>query len=214
MKLPIYIINFKTYKEAIGENAINLARICKRVADKKNISLFVAPQPADIFNVSKVGIKTIAQHIDPIIPGRNTGFILAEDVKANGAIGTLLNHSEHKIRLEDIKEIIKRCHLNKLITIVCASDFEEAKKIEKLKPDYIAIEPPELIAGKVSVSEASPEIIAMAVKKIKIPILCGAGINKKEDVKKAFELGVSGILVSSAFVLSKKPEATLKDIVL
>src|SRR3989338_2279677 len=210
LKLPVYVINFKTYKEASGKNAVKLAKVCKKIASKKKASIVVAVQAADITNVSKTGSKTIAQHIDAIEDGRNTGFILAKDVKEDGAIGTLLNHSEHKLKFDVLKKTMEICRKNKLITIVCASTPKEAGRISRLKPDYIAIEPPELIAGKISVSEAKPQVITNTLRKVKrIPVLCGAGIHSREDVRKAFELGAKGILVASGVVLAKNKEKVL-----
>jgi len=215
LKLPVYVINFKTYPEASGKNAVKLAMICKKAADKKKASVLVAVQAGDIYEVAKTGIKTIAQHVDAAEPGRNTGFILAEDVKKNGAVGTLLNHSEHRLKFGLLKKTIKICRENNLIVIACASTPAEAGKISKLKPDYIAIEPAELIAGKISVSKAKPEVVSDAVSGVKrinnIPVLCGAGVSTGVDVRKAVELGADGVLLASAFVKASNPKAVLLD---
>jgi triosephosphate isomerase len=97
-----------------------------------------------------------------------------------------------------------------LKTLVFASSIKQLGKIEKLKPDFLVYEPPELVAGKLSVSEAKPEIIKKIRKEIKMPFLVGAGIHSRDDVKKAFGLGASGFVVSSAIVLSKNPGKVLK----
>ncbi|MBW3022832.1 triose-phosphate isomerase [Candidatus Woesearchaeota archaeon] len=215
MKLPLYIINFKTYKEASGKNAVKLAKLCKKVASKKKASVLVAVQPADISDVAETGAKVIAQHVDAVEPGRYTGFVVPKDVKKQGAVGTLLNHSEHKLKFDVLKKTIKICRQNKLIVVACASTPAEAEKISKLKPDYIAIEPPSLIAGKVSVSKAKPEVITKTVRRIKkIPVLCGAGIHTREDVKIAFKLGAKGILVASGVVKAKNKEKELKELII
>ena len=212
---PVYILNFKTYPEASGKNAVKLAKICKKVAGKKKASVIVAVQAADIYDVALTGIKTIAQHVDAAEPGRNTGFVLAKDVKENGAIGTLLNHSEHKLKFDVLKSAIKICRENKLIVVACASTPAEAEKISRLKPDYIAVEPPELIAGKVSVSEAKPEVITGTLKRVKkIPVLCGAGIHTRNDVKTAFKLGAKGILVASGVVKARNKEKELGELII
>ena len=83
----------------------------------------------------------------------------------------------------------------------------------------IAIEPPELIGGDISVSTANPEIISETVSKVSeissnIKILCGAGVKTRDDVSKAFELGVDGILLASGVVLSNNPRKTLHELVL
>ena len=65
---------------------------------------------------------------------------------------------------------------------VCrAADVEEAKALAKLNPTYIAVEPPELIGGDISVTTADPAIVSdtvAAVKSVqpKVRVLCGAGV--------------------------------------
>src|SRR3989338_8193286 len=93
----------------------------------------------------------------------------------------------------DIKKGIKLARKYNLKTVVSSKDINEAEKISRLKPDYVAIEPPELISGRISVSEAKPELIKNAAKKIK-NLLVGAGIHNKLDVKKSIEYGAIGIL--------------------
>lgn len=222
--MPLIIVNFKTYKEATGENAVRLAKSCeaaaRKSADKAKIA--VAAQAADIFRVSAAVdaklISVFAQHIDANGQGKSTGFVTAEAVKAAGAVGTLLNHAEHKIT--DLAKRIATAKAANLTTVICAANVAEAKAIAGMKPapDYIAVEPPELIGGKISVSEAKPELISAAVDSIKeanakIAVLCGAGVNSGKDVEKALELGTDGILVASAVVLAKEPEKALMELI-
>jgi len=210
---PLYIINFKTYKEGTGRNAFRLAKVCDKFG--RHARIIICVQAADICVSKRISIPVFAQHIDPVEQGQTTGYITAEDIKSDGAKGTLLNHSEHKLKFEDLKKAIAICKKKKLITVACASTPAEAKKISALKPDYIAIEPPELIGGKVSVSEARPEVITKAIKAVgNIPVLCGAGIHKREDVKKAFQLGAKGILVASAVVKARNPEKVIRELII
>ena len=87
--------------------------------------------------------------------------------------------------------------------MVFVSNLKQAKKIEELKPDYLIFEPPELVAGKKSVSKTKPELIKKISKNLKMKFLVGAGIHSREDVKKALELGAYGIAVSSALSLRR-----------
>jgi len=212
-------VNFKTYKESTGDNAIKLAEICNKTAKETKTSIAIAVQSTDIYKISKiVSIPVLSQHIDAIDFGKNTGFLLPESIKQAGAEATLLNHSEHRLDFELLKIFIERAKQAGLKTIVCAKDVEDAKKIAGLSPDFIAVEPPELIGGKISVSEAKPEVISDSVKAIKsinkkIKVLCGAGIHNKDDVKKAVKLGADGILVASGIVKAGNQEAALKDLV-
>jgi len=209
----LYMINFKTYRNGTGKNAVKLAKIIKKVKDKKRKKIIVAVQPTDVPRVSKI-ITTFSQHVDPISYGAHTGWILPEAVKQAGAVGTLLNHSERKLSYEEIKRSVKRAREVKLKTIVCCSNLDECKKLSRLKPDYIAIEPPELIGTGRSVSKEKPELITRCKKAVKVPLLCGAGITNGEDVKKARELGADGILFASAVVKSKNPRKALLDMII
>lgn len=203
------VINFKTYKEATGENAVKLAKNFKKF---KNV--IVCAQASDINKVSKF-LPTFAQHIDPVEQGAHTGSITAFAVKKAGAKGTLLNHSERRLSFKVLESCIKIAKKNKLKTIVCAKNIREIERIEKLKPDFIAVEPPQLIGGKISVTSAKPELIRESVKKAKkIPLLCGAGIHTREDLRVAKKLGAKGVLIASGIIKNKNPVNKLKEIII
>ena len=205
---PIVVINLKTYQQ--GEKAVNIAKEIEKV--DKNIILGV--QASDIYEISKkTKLKVYAQHVDYYEPGRNTGYILPEAVKKDGAIGTFLNHSEHKLSYETLKKTIERCGKVKLKILVFASTLKEAEKIQKLKPDYLAIEPPELVGGNKSVSTEKPELIRKIKNKIKMKFLVGAGVHTYEDVVIACKLGASGIAVSSAITKAKNPRKKLRELI-
>jgi len=160
-------------------------------------------------------LTAFAQHVDSKTGKRETGFILPKGVKNAGAKGTLLNHSEHKIKSEEIKKTIKECNKLKLKVIVCASNLKEAKEIKKFKPYAIAYEDPKLIATGKSITKYKTkdlEKFILVLKNTKIIPLCGAGINSKEDYKEALKLGCKGVLVSSIVANSKNPEKFLKEV--
>ncbi len=186
---------------------------------KKKGSVAVAPQVADLFQISNsVKIPVFAQHIDSIKAGRNTGYILPENVKDAGAIGTLINHSEHPLSEEKLKNTIERAKHVGLISLVCVDTPKKASQVAIFKPDMIAIEPPELIGTGISVSKARPEIITSSLQSVKeidpeIIFLCGAGISSGEDVALSIKLGASGVLFASGFVKAKNPSKVLEDIV-
>ena len=209
MKPLIIVINFKTYKQ--GKSAIRLAKAIEKV----NRNIIVGVQASDIEEIArKTKLKVYAQHVDYFKPGRHTGYTIPEAVKKDGAVGTFLNHSEHKLKFPILAKTIRRCKQVKLKTMVFAKNIKEAKKIEKLKPDYLIFEPPELVAGKLSVSKAKPELIKRISKNIKTKFLVGAGIHSKEDVKTALKLGASGFAVSSAVVKAKNPYKKMKELLI
>ena len=218
-------MNFKTYLEATGKRSVDLAKIAEEIAREKVVTIAVAVQFTDIKPVSEsVEIPVFSQHIDPIKPGAQTGHVLAEAVKAAGASGTLLNHSERRMKISEIEEAIELAKTASLRTLVCANTSGVSAAIASLGPEMIAIEPPELIGTGVSVSKAQPELITRTIEKIRkmnslTRILCGAGVTTPEDVGRAIELGSEGVLVSSSVIKSKDPgkllaemaDAALKD---
>ncbi len=217
MKLPIIIVNFKAYRQATGRNGERLAKICQEVADETGKSIAIAVEEVDLHRLSSlVKIPVLSEHMDPIHEGAFTGQNLAEALKDNGADGTLLNHSEDCFRLDMLAGSIKRAKDLGLKTVVCANDSETAEAVASFLPDMIAVEPPELIGGNISVSTAQPEIITDTIKKVSrvadIPVLCGAGVKNGEDVRKAIELGAKGVLVASGIVKAEDPKKALKEL--
>lgn len=214
---PMIIVNFKTYSEATGRRAVELAKKAEKVANETRVSIGVAPQFADIAAVAEnANIPVFAQHIDPIKPGSYTGHVLAESVKEAGAIGTLINHSERQLRLSDINEVVDITRVNGLLSVVCANNPNISAAVAALKPDIIAIEPPELIGTGIPVSKAKPEVITSTVRLVReanpeATIICGAGISHGEDVAAALRLGTKGVLVASGIVKAKDPYRVLRE---
>lgn len=204
---PITIVNFKTYRQ--GKDVLKFAKRIERV-DKE---IIVGIPASDIKEISeKTKLRVYAQHVDYFGKGRNTGFVIPESVKADGAEGSFLNHSEHKLKFDILKGTIKRCKKIKLKTAVFASDIQEAKKIEKLHPDILIVEPPELVGGRISVSTAKPELIKRISRALRMKFLVGAGIHNRKDVRIALKLGASGIAVSSSVMTSRNPEKLLREL--
>ncbi len=219
LKEPIIAINFKTYAQATGEGALKIAKAAEKVYKETGITIVVAPQLADLYRIAQeVEIPVFAQHIDPIKPGSHTGHVLPEAVKEAGAVGTLLNHSENRMILADLEAAIRRAEEVGLMTMVCSNNPKVSAAVAALDPDYVAVEPPELIGTGIPVSKAKPEVITDTVELVKkvnpdVKVLCGAGISTGEDVKKALELGTVGVLLASGVTKAKDPEKAIWDLV-
>jgi triosephosphate isomerase (TIM) len=204
-----FIINLKNYLETSGENTIKIVKDAERVSEKLNVEIIISPpQPSLALIAKQSKLKVISQHIDIKKTGSTTGFYIPELIEKVGAAGSLINHSEHEIRIDEIKRSIEKLKELKLISIVCVKTIEGLKEILAFEPDYIAIEPPELIGTQKSISSEKPFLIRECSNTInkenqKSKLICGAGINKKEDVKIALENGSTGILVSSSITKAK-----------
>jgi triosephosphate isomerase (TIM) len=219
MRTPVIIVNFKAYPEVEGTRAIALAEICQDVADETGMSFAVCPPVTEISSVAKaVTIPVMAQHLDPRKPGAATGWTTPELIKAAGAKGTLLNHSERRMVLADLALAIQMAKEKGLVCCVCTDTEATSAAAASLGPEFIAVEPPELIGGDVSVTDARPEIVSDAVAAVSrvdegIKVLCGAGVKTGRDVAKAVELGASGVLLASGVVKAKEPRKVLLDLV-
>lgn len=200
------IINLKTYSQTTNEGAIRLAKVVKslqKIAKKKDVDIILCPQTFDFKDIVKNKVIIFSQHIDVLSPGNGTGFNCLENLLGIGVSGSLISHSEHMLERDDIKKRIDLCKKFDVVSVVCARDDRVVKKISLMKPDYIAVEPKELIGGDISISNAKPDLIKKSVKiSGKIPLLVGAGVKTSQDVRKSIELGARGILVASGVTKS------------
>lgn len=214
----VIVVNFKTYPESSGPGAIALAKACESVADETGVAVVVAPPMPDLASVAgSVTIPVFSQHVDDIGAGSTTGHVAIENVLASGARGTLLNHSERRLRISEIAAVIGRAKSAHLSTIVCTNDLAVTRACAALEPDFVAIEPPELIGGDVSVTSANPKIVAESVQVARrvfpgVKVLCGAGVKNGADVAKAIELGTNGVLLASGVVKASDPKRVLLDL--
>jgi triosephosphate isomerase len=204
----MFIINCKNYEEIAGDKIIEFVKTAEKIAKKYNIKIAVAPPQHLIGLVVNSSIQILSQHVDNAKVGSTTGFMVPELLKKSKVHGSLINHSEHRISSEEIVQLVSKLRELEMISVVCVKDVAEAKKYTKLNPDYIAIEPPELIGSGKAVSKERPELITKASDAVKsannkTELLCGAGIVSGEDVTKASELGAKGILVASGIIKAK-----------
>lgn len=211
----ILAINFKAYGTSYGEKALAIARAANEVALKlkdQGIEIILIPPATELRTLSSAVTETkiYAQHVDAVDDGARTGHITIGMVASAGADGVMINHSEKRIRIDEIEWIINKARSLGLKTLVCANTPKVAAAVAALSPDMIAVEPPELIGTGIPVSKAKPEIIistVQAVRKIssEVVILTGAGITDDDDVKAAVKLGTQGVLVASAVMKSESP---------
>jgi triosephosphate isomerase (TIM) len=208
-KIPILILNFKNYHEIGGQKGIELARLVQKVSESfgRRIQLVVAPpQPALSLVRQNVNIPVYAQHLDYAEEGSTTGFFIPEMARSYGAQGSLLNHSEHRIdKIDTIQGLVNRLRSLQMVSVVCARTASEVSTLARYEPDYIAIEPPELIGTGRAVSRENPSIVTDSIDAAarisqKARVICGAGITDATDVSSALKLGAVGILVASGII--------------
>ncbi|MFB6303816.1 MAG: triose-phosphate isomerase [Haloferacaceae archaeon] len=208
------LVNLKAYDcdpVAVAEAAVD-------AADGSDARVAVAPQPAHLAAVADTGVETWAQHVDPVDHGSHTGHVLPESVSGSGATGTLLNHSERRLRLAAVDEGLRAAERAGLETVVCANNPRQVGAAAALGPDAVAVEPPELIGGDVSVATADPAVVEDAVAAATavdpaVDVYCGAGVSSGDDVAAAADLGADGVLLASGVAKADDPRAALADLV-
>lgn len=214
----LFIVNFKNYAEVSGRNSLKLAQAAEYVANRSKIKIAVAPPAGSLANIANtVSIPVFAQHLDHSELGSTTGFMVPEIAKSYGASGSLINHSEHRLPVQTIKHLVERLRNLKMVSVVCARTPAEVRKMAEFAPDYIAIEPPELIGSGIAVSKAKPSVITRSIDAVNdvnpnVSVICGAGIVSAEDVSAAIRLGSRGILVASGIVKAKNWKVKIKEL--
>lgn len=218
------VINTKNYLQASGKKLDALAHgVIQANKRTRSCKIFLAPSSFDLryLHVKYPRLSLLAQHLDYSRVGSTTGDLVAELAKISGAWGSIINHSEHRLKLEKVAKLVEKLRDLGMISVVCARNEKEVALLAAMGPDFIAIEPPELIGSGNAVSEASPEVILRsksALSASKPPsartlLLCGAGIVNAADAEKAVELGAEGILIASGVVLADSPRNKIGELV-
>ena len=213
----VLVVNFKAYKTAFGEQALALAREASRISSSLGVRVILAVPYLEAYRVLQVYGDVFLQHVDPIDYGGHTGRIPPAALRVYGIRGSLVNHSEYKLRLREAYKAIELLRKEGLEALACADTPGEAAALAYARPSMIAVEPPELIGTGIPVSRAKPEVITDALEALKkvdpgIPLLAGAGITGPEDVERAVELGAKGVLVASAVMKAKDPASVIRGL--
>ncbi len=216
---PLVILNYKVYPTALGNKAVELTKTLEDAASSyPEATVAICPSHPDLGPVvSSTNLPVLAQHTDGAQPGSGTGRILPESLVDLQLAGSLINHAERPVETKVIEATVTRLDQYGLASVVCAEDATVAAELAGFQPDFIAVEPPELIGGDVSVTSADPDIVSRSVTAVEdvagdLPVLCGAGVKDGNDVAKALELGTVGVLVASGVVKAKDPGQALTDL--
>ena len=219
MAEPFILINCKAFPQGMGSRGQLIAEAAEAVMEESGVRIGMAPVYTEIHPISHhFRIPVYAQHIDGVEPGAFTGHVTAAAVRHAGAVGTLINHSERRLTLAQIEAAVKAARAARLETVVCTNNDPTTAAASALGPDYVAVEPPELIGSGISVCKADPGIIKRSVEAARkvnpqVKVLTGAGIQSGDCVKTALDLGTNGVLLASSVVKAEDPAKVLRDLV-
>ena len=215
---PLLLLNLKTYPNCLGTGALAMARLVDELGRSAGVATAIAPALPDLGHIAaSVRCPVLAQHVDPVDAGARTGSVPPESIRAAGARGSLLNHSEHPIGGPEVEDACQRLEALGLVAVVCAGSVDRARALAAVAPAYIAVEPPELIGGDRAVSTARPEVVSETVLAVRhvapeTRVLCGAGVHDRHNVQRAIELGSAGVLVASAVARAADPKAAIAEL--
>lgn len=215
IRAPFFETSVKNY--IYGDAVLEYAKAADAAAMEYDVDvLFVAPY-TEIRRVRENTDRLIvlAPHMDAIMPGRGIADVLPEALKAAGAQGVVLNHSEKPVTLNELRKTIDRANELDLLTFVCVDTVTEARAIAQLHPDILNPEPTELIgSGTVSDMGYVKEVIR-AVKSIDPSILVeqAAGITNAQQVYDFIMAGSEAAGSASGILKSANPHALLNDMV-
>ena len=211
------VVNFKTYQTAHGASAEELALAMSGIETDARMIAAVSALDLAAVVAAAPDLEVWCQHLDPVGFGSNTGWLHPDTAVERGATGTLINHAEHKVSIEHVAMLLDQVPED-FCVCACAADIDEAQALAALGPTYVAVEPPELIGGDISVTSADPGIVSGTVAAVRevtdeVGILCGAGVKSGADVATAMELGTTGVLLASGVTKADDPRAALDDLV-
>ncbi len=217
IRAPFFEIGPKAY--LYGQESLDLALAADGLCEEYDVDIIYTPQYVDIRMIADATKRlfVFAQHMDPLRIGRGIGSVLPEAVKAAGAKGVLLNHSEKRMTLGDIRTAISRAGEVGLATLVCADNLAEALAIAQFEPDIILAEPPELIGSKDgAVGERSyVKEINDAIRRVdpRISVLHGAGIHGASDVEDIVLLGAQATGCTSGIIKAEDPVRSMREMI-
>jgi len=215
IRTPFFETTVKNY--IFGDAVLDYARAADAASKKYDVDvLFIAPY-TEIRRVRENTdrIFVLAPYMDFIKPGRGIADVLPEALKAAGAQGVVLNHSERPMTLNALRKTIDRANKLDLLTFVCADTIAEAQALALLHPDILNPEPTELIgSGQVSDMGYVKEVIR-AVKSIDSSILVeqAAGITNAQQVYDFIMAGSEAAGSASGILTSSNPHALLNEMI-
>lgn len=215
IKPPFFEIGVKNY--LFGDQVLELALAADAAAAKYDIDvLFITPY-TEIRRVAEAAEHLIvfAPYMDLLRPGSGMADILPEALKAAGAAGVVLNHSERPISLYHLMKGIQRADELEMLSFVCTGSIPETQAAAQLHPDIINPEPAELIGTSGGGDISFTGMARKAARKIDSGILIehAAGISCADDVYNGIKMGFEGVGVASGICRAADPCAMAEKMI-
>jgi triosephosphate isomerase (TIM) len=199
---PFFEIGPKTYLDRAS--LLELVEAASTASVRYDVAVILTPPALDIEAVKKAGPRlwVFAQSMDTAPPGRSTGSILPEALKAVGADGVMLNHAERPLQESALPAAIGRARDAGLLTMICAEDVEQAKRYASWGPDMLLVEPHDLIGTASRTDRPWIPEVNEAVGRVNpdVLIMHSGGIADEEAVRAVISRGAAGTGCTTAIV--------------
>ena len=214
---PFFEIGPKAY--LYGKEVLKLARHADRMSARYGVQIIFTPQYVDIPLLAHAtkNLLVFAQHMDSLPVGRGVGSVLPEAVRAAGAVGVLLNHSEKKLSMQELERTIQRADEVGLASMACADNLQQAILVASMRPNIIIAESPDLIGvgkraanDRQSIAEINQSVWAIDPA---IRVLHGAGISCGQDVYEIISAGAQAAGSTSGIIKANDPFAMLEEMI-
>jgi len=213
--LPYFEIGIKNY--IYGDDILSIAKFADKAAQKYDIDVMMITPYTEIRRVAEntERLIVIAPYMDLIRPGRGIADVLPEALKAAGAQGVVINHSERPMSLSAIAQTIERARELEMLSFACAGSIAEAKALAVFNPDIINPEPTELIGGMQPSDMPFVMESIRAIKSINPSIIVeqAAGITSPDQVYDLIMAGAEAVGCSSAVFRAKDPFAFIEAMI-
>jgi len=147
-------------------------------------------------------LHLFAQHMDPDLPGKSVGRVIAEALADAGASGVMLNHPDHLMPWDDVAAAVGRARSNGLLSLVCAADESAAAAMAELSPDILLYEPRALIGHGGGARRPWIPRINSLVRAVepRTLIMHAGGVATPEDAREIVRAGAAGTGATSAII--------------
>ncbi|MGY2872843.1 triosephosphate isomerase (TIM) [Marmoricola sp. URHA0025 HA25] len=212
---PLFEVGPKNYLDRLA--VLDLARAAAEISDALDVDIIFTAPVLDVEAVKRSApcLWTFSQAVDVADAGPSLGAILPDSLVAAGADGVMLNHKERPLDATTLAQAIRRCREAGLLTIVCADDREDARRIACLNPDILLVEPPDLIGTQLGGERPWIREVDTAVREIspEILVMHAGGIASARDVETVVRSGALGTGATSAIVNATEPSRALRELV-
>lgn len=204
------LLNFESYENGLGNNAVLIAKYAEDISRKLNVSILLAPQFFDLSEVTRsVNIPVYAQHVDNLEGERFTGKVIPKNAFRIGCKGTILDST--KLSYDELVSTVEKCKDVGLKVIIRSTSLHQMEMMKTLLPDYHLFHPSEADENKFRIQTDGRALLEQSLAVGGKNMLWCGGIETEKDIEGIIRFGVAGVVLSWQVILSRNPRKVIHD---